>query len=187
MNPVIEKAANKVMVLCEAAGISLDRAVAGDGYIVLRLNESHGIDADFFIRSQGVGFSVKSKDLPLFYLLQAKLKSKKIELQIRHNGKVTTIDPYLPKQGTLSMKNPSPFYVTGISSGNLKGRSDISFNRTDPEALESRSDALAAILFTQWIWKMMPTIEDYKLYRDHDLLANVIAPIRPVKPQGETA
>lgn len=172
MNQIFTHAAKVTQLLCAATRITLDAPRFEEQYVAFHLNETHGLDVDFFIRAQSVGITCKGEDIRLFYLLQDMVRRDQIQFYTTGGGVRKSFSPYLPQEGSFSMENPCTFYLAGISSGNLKGWSDIPISR-DPSSFEARAEFLANLLFTQWIVKMMPVIETYKQYKRNGLLVPI--------------
>ena len=174
MSSIFSSAARTIQLLCNALSspIVLDAPRFEEQYVSFDLKDSHAISADFFIRAQSVGFTVKGEDLPLFYLLQDMVKTKALTFEVPHCGFRRQFEPHLAGNGQFSMANPCTFYLAGIASGNLKGWSDLPVSR-DESTFEMRADFLANLLWTQWIVKIMPIVEQYKLYKRNHLLASI--------------
>lgn len=172
MNQIFTSAAKLTQLLCNTANIQLDPPRFEDQYVSFDLKHWHGIDADFFIRAQSVGITFKGEDIRLFYLLQNMIQYDTIKLTVKSGGIRKPLAPNFAGDGQYSMTNQCPFYLAAISSGNLKGCSDLQINR-DPATFEDRATFLADLLFTQWIVKMMPVIHTYKMYKRNGLLAPI--------------
>jgi hypothetical protein len=165
-------AIDQVRDFCLFNGIVFDDPVYAGSYAKLPLNKSYGIDADFFVRSQSVGFSTFNEDQKLFYVLQEKIKSGVITPKIFSNssGILSEHSLYFAGDGESSyVSNPVPFYIAGISTGNLKGKCSFDFTNTE-EGRVKRANSLAILLFFQWILKFMPVIKEYALYKKLGIL-----------------
>lgn len=171
MNQIFTNASRYVQLMCNTVGYPyLFTSRTESQYISFELKHSHGINADFFIRAQSVGFVCKGEDTRLFYLLQYLIQSGQIQLEVLQNKVRKKFDPHFAGDGKFSMLNPCSVYLAGISTGNLKGWSDIVVSRNE-STFEARADFLANLLFTQFMVKMMPAIEQYKIFRAAGILA----------------
>lgn len=159
MRAITQRAADIVYAMCQAAGIPIDPPKYEERYATLELS-CLGLTADFFIRSQSVGFTAKHDDKELFYDLQRLVKDGTLEIHTHFDGQPVTLQPHLAGEGRFDHDNPCTFYLAGIASGNLKGRVDHNFSH-DPATFEARANFLAALLYTQWITKMMPHIRQH--------------------------
>ena len=181
MSIIFSTAARNIRLMCNVTRIQLDAPVFKEQYVSFPLMESHGINADFYIRPQGVGLTCKGDDLLLFYLLQNRILQKSIQFHFPFNGKPTAFEPCISGDGENSVKNPLKFYLGTIASGNLKNRCDIVLNR-DESTHAQRGDFLSDVLFTQWIAQMMPYIESYRLFKENDLLRELNSNFDPEAP-----
>jgi hypothetical protein len=145
--------------LCNTFGITLDAPRFESNYSALHLDISHGVQADFFIRQQSVGFSVKEPDFALMQVLRAMLKTGQMHIMV----------PGRTEPHDYTGSHLKDFYITQISTGDLRDTSDILIS-SDRSTFEKRADDLAALLFMQFIQKIMPVVEQYKIYRDNGLL-----------------
>lgn len=68
---------------------------------------------------------------------------------------------YLVKNGELSMENVGDYFRYKIASGDLENRSSIVISR-DADTFEQRAADIAALLFNQFIKKIMPIIDIYQ-------------------------
>ena len=149
----------RVASLCNTFGINLDPPRFKDDYSALHLDVSHKVQADFFIRSQSVGFSVKQPDKPLMEVLRAMVKQGHLHFLVP--GRTTPHD--------YTGAHQKDFYITQLATGDLRDTSSIVISR-DPNTFDKRAEDLAALLFLQFIQKIMPVVEQYKIYRDNGLL-----------------
>jgi hypothetical protein len=143
--------------LCRSQNILLDPPRYEDSYSCMHLVESHGIQADFFIRKCTVGFSIRREDQALLTLLNNLIDTGK--LQILVPGRQEPVVSVTHKE----------FFVKSIASGDLRETSSIVIS-SEPSTFEKRADDLAILLFQQWISKIMPVVETYKQCRDAGIL-----------------
>jgi hypothetical protein len=171
LNQIFQSAAEYIQLLCGATRINLDPPQFHDQYVSFPLNHWHQIEADFFIRSQSLGITIKGDDLNLFYVLQSAIACEDIELKVLHNYHQKKLRPIMSGDGQYDRRrNPCPSdLLATISSGNLRDISDIQISRSH-DSFDERAKFLANLLFTQWIVKMMPLLEPYKDYKRLGLL-----------------
>ncbi len=143
--------------LCRSQNILLDSPRYEDSYSCMHLVESHGIQADFFIRKCTVGFSVRREDHALLTLLNHMIDTGKLEITVPG------------RQEPVASVTRKEFFVSSIASGDLRETSSIVISG-DPSTFEKRADDLAILLFQQWIRKIMPIVEAYKQCRDAGIL-----------------
>jgi hypothetical protein len=164
MKSIHQNAICIVSSLCKASNINFDPPKFTKGWSHLALHESHGVRMDFYAGSQSCGISIEKKDAPLYFMLQHMYKIGQLTLDIP--GKPNEQDRYphglyLVKNGELSMESVGEYFRYKIASGDLDGRSDIVISR-DSETFEQRAADIAALLFNQFIKKIMPIVELYK-------------------------
>lgn len=172
LNQIFSSVAKTIQILCNATRINLDPPSFSEQYVSFPLEHWHGIKGDFFIRAQSVGITLKGEDVRLFYLIQDYIQRGEISFEVMLGGLRKPLEPKLSGDGEFNVNNPCTFYLASISSGNLKDCSDIPISRNEA-TFENRSDFLADLLFTQWIVKMMPIIEMYKVFKRNHLLIDL--------------
>jgi len=163
MKPIHQNAICIVSSLCKASSIPIDPPKFTKGWSNLALHKSHDIRMDFYAGSQSCGLSIEKKDAPLYFMLQHMYKTGKITVDIPGKPEEDRYPNglYLVKNGELSMENAGNFFIYKIASGDLDNRSNIVISR-DPDTFEQRAADIAALLFNQFIKKVMPVVEIYK-------------------------
>jgi hypothetical protein len=164
MKSIHQNAICIVSSLCKASGIQTDPPKITKNWSNLSLNKSHGLKMDFYTGSQSCGLSIEKKDAPLYFMLQHMYKTGQLTLDIP--GKPDGEDRYphglyLVKNGELSMENLGEYFRYKIASGDLENRSSIVISR-DAETFDQRAADIAALLFNQFIKKIMPIIDIYQ-------------------------
>jgi hypothetical protein len=164
MRTIHQNAICIVSSLCKSSNIHIDPPKFTKGWSNLSLNESHGLKMDFYAGGQSCGLSIEKKDAPLYFMLQHMYKTGQLTLDIP--GKPDGEDRYphglyLVKNGELSVESVGDYFRYKIASGDLENRSSIVISR-DADTFEQRAADIAALLFNQFIKKIMPIIEIYK-------------------------
>jgi hypothetical protein len=176
MNSIHQNAICIVSSLCQSANIITDPPKITKGWSNLTLHDSHNLRVDFYAGSQSCGITIEKREAPLYFLLQHMYKTGKLTLDIP--GKPIGEDRYpnglyLVKNGELSMENAGDYFRYKIASGDLDNRSSIVISR-DAETFEKRAADIAVLLFDQFIKKLMPIIEIYKVGKEAGVYKEVI-------------
>lgn len=165
MKPIHQNAICIVSSLCKSSNIPIDPPKVTKGWSNLSLEKSHGLKMDFYAGSQSCGVSIQKKEAPLYFMLQHMYKTGQLTLDIPGKPEGADRYPYglyMVKNGELSMDDLGDFFIYKIASGDLDNRSSIVISR-DIDTFEERAADIAALLFNQFIKKVMPIIEIYKV------------------------